>query len=552
MTLYVVFTGSANFRMNFWEANGKGLSATTRPRVEITAPTDLQAVEPGMSTITAEATDAENQITGVEFFIDGVSIGTDNTAPYSVDWTETEEDYYVVHAVATNDKGLTETSRKVRFTIGDFGIRPPWTTFGTPRRRRRSSSSAAPSRSGAAGSDVWQGTNQYGAVFLPGGAPENFEAIVKVASFDGTHNASKAGIMVRNDITAANTSPGYMVFAEKGNNETEFLHDAGGNGQLNNTGEPVATGCGLAAQPNWLKVRKVDKVFTVSCSKDGTAWTQVGAPTLIPSATASQDIGLFVVSHIAGTLATAEFTDWSLKAIEPEPEPEDPAPACAPGKSDEFNAAAVDAARWTTVRGTPTMSGGGAILPITNGDIDGANAGAISYLGQAAPTGAWTATTKVTLEQDNEWQYAGLLLHVDDDNYSKVTFTKNQNESRFFEFWSETGGARTGHGNNVTVPAATGTTVYVRMASNGTDLTASYSLDGETFTPLGTGPLKSGAKIGPVAAGDVDAQNKTAAFDWFRITPDGGGVDPGFDDDFEGAKLDGCRWDRSRAGSRAT
>ena len=205
----------------------------------------------------------------------------------------------------------------------------------------------------------------------------------------------------------------------------------------------------------------------------------------------------------------------------------------------------MNTARWTTVRGTPTVSGGSVNLPITNGDIDGANAGAISYLGQAAPAGAWTATTKLTLEQDNEWQYAGLLLHVDDDNYTKLAFTKHQNDSRFLEFWSETGGSRTGHGANITVPTTFGTTVYVRLTSDGTQLTAHYSTDGEAWTQVGTAaPLKAGAKIGPVAAGDVDAQNQTAAFDWFRFTPDGPGVDPGFDDEFDGPALDGCRWDK--------
>jgi PKD repeat protein len=546
MSLYVVFTGTANFRVNFWEVNGKGLSATTRPQVQITAPTDMQALEPGTSTLTATATDAENDVTSVEFFVDGQSVGTDNTAPYSVDWTETEEDYYVVHAVATNSAGLSKASRKVRFTVGEFGVRPPWTTFGNTTPDATFDQLGSNFKVSAAGSDVWQGTNQYGAVFLPGGTPENFEAVVKVASFDGTHAASKAGIMVRNDITQANDSPGYMVFSEKGNGDTEFMHDAGGNGHVNDTGEPVATGCGAGSEPNWLKVQKKNKVFTVWCSRNGTDWTQVGAPTLIPSAAAVQDIGLFVVSHIAGTLATAEFSNWELKEIDggTDPEPEDPAPSCAQLKSDEFDGSAVDAARWTTVRGTPTVGGGSVTLPITNGDIDGANQGAISYLGQPAPTGSWQATTKVTLEQDNEWQYAGLLLHVDDDNYSKVTFTKHSNDSRFFEFWSETGGSRTGHGSNVQVPAATGTTVYVRLAADGTQLTASYSLDGETFTPIGTGPLKTGAKIGPVAAGDVDAQNKTAAFDWFRITPDEPPADPGFDDEFDGDALDGCRWDK--------
>ena len=191
------------------------------------------------------------------------------------------------------------------------------------------------------------------------------------------------------------------------------------------------------------------------------------------------------------------------------------------------------------------MGDGSVVLPITNGDIDGPNTGAISYLGQAAPEGAWTATTKLTLEQDNEWQYAGLLLHVDDDNYTKLAFTKHQNDSRFLEFWSETGGSRTAHGGNTTVPATFGTTVYVRLISDGTQLTAQYSADGEAWTQVGTpAPLKAGAKIGPVAAGDVDAQNKAAAFDWFRMAPDEAGADPGADDPFDGSELDGCRWDR--------
>ena len=348
MALYVVFTGAANFRMNFWEVVGKGLSPTTRPQVRITSPTDLQAVEPGTSTLTAEATDAENDITAVEFFVDGESVGVDDTAPYSVDWTETEEDYYVVHAVATSDAGLTRASRKVRFTVGEFGVQPPWTTFGNTTPEATFDQLGSNFTVSAAGSDVWQATNQYGAVYLPGGTPENFEAIVKVASFDGTHPNSKAGIMVRNDITQAADSPGYMVFAEKGDGETEFMHDAAGNGQVNNDGEPVANGCGTGSEPNWLKVQKKNKVFTVWCSRDGTTWTQVGTPTAIPSAAATQDIGLFVVSHVAGTLATAEFSDWSLTEIDPGPDPEDPPPSCATTRSDEFDGGAVDAARWTT------------------------------------------------------------------------------------------------------------------------------------------------------------------------------------------------------------
>ena len=60
----------------------------------------------------------------------------------------------------------------------------------------------------------------------------------------------------------------------------------------------------------------------------------------------------------------------------------------------------------------------------------------------------------------------------------------------------------------------------------------------------GTAPLKTGGKLGLLAAGDTDAQNKTAAFDYFRVTPDAGGVRPAPNDEFDGSAIDGCRWDK--------
>jgi PKD repeat protein/glucose/arabinose dehydrogenase/type 1 glutamine amidotransferase len=540
MSLYLVFTGTANFRLNFLEFDGKGISPVAKPQVKLTSPADDQALEPGANTLTATATDAENAIAKVEFFVDGEKVGEDATAPSCVEWTETEEAAYVAHAVATNDEGLSSDSRKVGFTVGDVGIDPPFTTF--------ASTEADFGQLGetfsidAAGADVWQGTDQYGAIYDPAGAGENFVAQVKVDSFNGTHTAAKAGIMVRNDMTAPASAAGagYVVLAQKGNGQVEFLYDTDGNGQLD-SGPTVPVGAGA----KWLRLTKYGTRFIAEGSVDGTTWVPVGDVD-VPSAAAVQDIGMFVVSHIAGTKALGTFSGFSVdNDVEPPVDPGEPAPSCAGALSDEFDGDAVDEARWTTVRGAPTVSGGAAMLPVSNGDIDGTNQGAISYLGQAAPSGDWQATTKVTLSQDNEWQFAGLLLHVDDNNYSKVTFTKHSNDSRFFEFWSENNGTRQTHAGNVTVPAATGTTVYLRFAATGSTLHASYSYDGTAWTEMGTGaPLKANAKLGLVAAGDTDAQNQTAAFDWFRITPDEAGERPDPDDEFDGDALDGCRWDK--------
>ena len=550
MSLYLVFKGSANFRLNFWEIGGKGLSPDTRPSVRITSPTPMQALEPGPNTLVAEASDAENEITNVEFFIDGEKVGEDATAPYEVEWTETEEDYYVVHAVATNSAGLTSDSRRVRFTVGAFGVRPPWQTFesipdGQPEPAFDQLGNNFTVT--AAGADLWQATNQFGAVYLEDGAPENFVATVKVASFDGTHSNSKAGIIVRNDISGDPDGRGYLVVSEKGNGETEYMHDAGGNGQVNNTGEPVATACPGDNQPTWLKVEKYGTDFIVSCSKNGTDWTQVGARTTIPAAAEVQDIGLFVTSHISGTNATAQFTDWAIDTDPeiPDPDPEyDTPPSCSTGLSDEFDGP-LDESRWTVVRGAPATSNGNLILPVTNGDINEGNTGEISYAGQPVPSGDWQVETKIDIAHDNEWQHAALAQLVDDDNYIKFAATMNSSGTRFLEFQTETSGSRTWHGDNVNLPADAPSTIHLRLTRTGEELAASYSLDGTTWTPMGAAAtIKEGGTIGLLAAGDTDAQNVNAAVDYFRVTPEATGEDPGPDDTFDGSSLDGCRWDR--------
>ena len=551
LSLYLVFKGSANFRLNFWEIGGKGLSPVARPSVRITSPTPMQALQPGPNTLVAEATDAENAISKVEFFIDGEKVGEDTTAPYEVEWTETEEDYYVVHAVATNAEGLSSDSRRVRFTVGTFGVRPPWQTFESiPQGQPEPAFDQLGNNFTvtAAGADLWRSANEFGAVFLEEGAPENFVATVKVASFDGTHSNSKAGIIVRNDISGDPDGRGYLVVSEKGDGATEYMHDAGGNGQVNNEDEPVATGCPGDNQPTWLKVEKYGTDFIVSCSKNGTDWTQVGARTTIPAAAEVQDIGLFVTSHISSTNATAQFTDWAIDTDpdipDPEPEYDDPPSCVTGGLSDEFDGP-LSESRWTVRRGAAATSNGNLVLPVTNGDINEANTGEISYAGQPVPSGDWTVETKVDIAHDNEWQHAALAQLVDNDNYVKFAATMNASGTRFLEFQTETNGTRTWHANNINLPANAPSTIHLRLARTGDTLAASYSLDAATWTPVtGTATLKPSGTIGVLAAGDTDAQNVNAAVDYFRVTPDEVAEEPGPDDAFDGPALDGCRWDR--------
>ncbi|NEE03496.1 ThuA domain-containing protein [Phytoactinopolyspora halotolerans] len=542
-TLYAVFPDAGERRLNFIEADGQGVSPTTKPKVSITSPTADDELEPGEIEITAEAGDAENEITEVEFFVDGESIGADDTAPYAVTWDVAEEQRYQLTAVATNDQGASTTSRIVQVEVGDlFG---DWVTF--------SNADGAFDRPDtdtwvidSAGANMWQGTDQYSAAYLPAAGGEEWTATVKIESQTNSHNSAKAGLIVRNDVTQPGSSPGYAVMAMRAGNSFEWLRDTDGNGQLD-----ASTSAGTHGYPAWVRVVRDGDQYTSYWSKDGENFTQVGDPVTLSGAAAVQDIGVAVTAHSTTTRTEAAFSGFTLsdEAWTPDPDPDpEPGPTC-PGKgSDEFDGDALNTDRWTEVRGAeglpPTVADGALVLPVTNGDINEASTGPISYVGQPARDGEWEIETQVAIEHTREWQHAGLLVHGSDDDYVKLAFTRNNSGGRILEFQTEAGGSRTWH-DSITLPAEFPSTAHLRLASNGEQLTAAYSADGETWTGLdGTASMIDDATVGLMAAGDTGEPEVDAVFEHFTITPDAdddGQREPS--DEFDGDMVDGCRWD---------
>jgi hypothetical protein len=89
------------------------------PTVTITAPTANQAFPVGASiTISANATDPENQVAKVEFFVNGVKVGEDTTAPYSFTIPNAAQSVYNVSARVTDAQGLAVSSAAVRAIVG--------------------------------------------------------------------------------------------------------------------------------------------------------------------------------------------------------------------------------------------------------------------------------------------------------------------------------------------------------------------------------------------------------------------------------------------------
>ncbi len=81
--------------------------AGTPPTVALTSPANNASyTEPATITINADATDADGTITNVEFYRGATLIGSDNTAPYSVNWANAAAGNYTISAKATDNSGF--------------------------------------------------------------------------------------------------------------------------------------------------------------------------------------------------------------------------------------------------------------------------------------------------------------------------------------------------------------------------------------------------------------------------------------------------------------
>ena len=83
---------------------------TTPPSASMTAPASGTTVSGKTVTVSANAND-NVAVAGVDFLLDGVSIGVDNSAPYSIQWNTT-----------TTSNGLHTLSARATDTAGNFGV----------------------------------------------------------------------------------------------------------------------------------------------------------------------------------------------------------------------------------------------------------------------------------------------------------------------------------------------------------------------------------------------------------------------------------------------
>ncbi|MFF4488184.1 NEW3 domain-containing protein [Streptomyces sp. NPDC001544] len=162
----------------------------------------------------------------------------------------------------------------------------------------------------AAGSDVYGSNNGYGALYLPGAEQDGSSTTVRVTGQQYQNSGAKTGIMVRNDITAANSSPGYVTVGVSAKKGYFMQWDADGDGRLDSGTVANGSGVGKPVLPSWIRLVRSGTAYTGYYSTDGTVWTPLSTAN-IPSAAATQDVGLFGTAHNPGYPSEDDFADFT-------------------------------------------------------------------------------------------------------------------------------------------------------------------------------------------------------------------------------------------------
>ncbi len=286
-------------------------TASAPPTVALTNPTNGSTMTaPGSFALTADASDSDGSVSRVDFYAGSTLVGNAIAAPFTTTWTNVPVGTYVLTAVATDNSGTTGTSAPVTVTVTPAPLPDGWSN--TDVGSTGAIGSTTPTATGlsvtGAGADVWNTADafQYAYKTLTGDG----SIVARVASVQNVANWTKAGVMIRNSLSASAAQAFMLVSPGKGVAFQRRLTD--GAASLSTSGT-------FTTAPRWVKLTRTGSTVTAFESADGLTWSRVGADTFVMGPTV--DVGLAVSSHVNGTLATAVFDQIAITAALPNAAP---------------------------------------------------------------------------------------------------------------------------------------------------------------------------------------------------------------------------------------
>jgi large repetitive protein len=192
-------------------------------------------------------------------------------------------------------------SNGVPFTVTTSTTLPaPWLTqdVGGPAIAGQASYSAGTFSLSAGGVDIWGAADQFRFVYQPIDGDGQIDAFI--GSLTSADPWTKAGVMIRQDLTAGSTNVMAEASAANGMVFQSRVSPGG-----------VTTSLKLAgAAPHWVRLVRSGNTITGYHSTDGTAWTVMGSSTIAMATRVY--VGLALTSHNASAAASATFSNVTV------------------------------------------------------------------------------------------------------------------------------------------------------------------------------------------------------------------------------------------------
>lgn len=320
----------------------------------------------------------------------------------------------------------------------------------------------------AAGTDIWNADDQF--FFLSQQVTGDFELTTRVTGVENVHAWTKAGLMMRETLTAGSRHASVFVSAAKGIAMQYRASTSGASAQAAITG---------GAAPRWIRVTRQGSTFrTFVGSADGTSWTQLGSVNIAMAATIH--VGLALTSHDAARLATATFEGTLGRALETAPPPPPP-PTGVWGSAD---IGAVGRA------GSAVETEGGYRVSASGADIWN-NADAFHFVRQFA-AGDWDVDATVTaVDFVHAWTKAGVMIRETLDAGSKhAAMYVSPGKGMSFQYRTSTNGS-SGAGVGVAGVAPQ----RLRISRRGATFTGYYQAADGSWVQVGTVTISMGANV---------------------------------------------------------
>ncbi|MEU4388965.1 NEW3 domain-containing protein [Promicromonospora sp. NPDC023805] len=155
--------------------------------------------------------------------------------------------------------------------------------------------------------------DSYGTIYEDAAAGTTSTVTARVTAYDQVVGSSKAGIVLRNDLTEAGTGQGYVSLMVQSEGVTLF-NDSNGDGKVD---EFYPLRSGPTTGPLWLRLTRDGGSVKGSYSADGVTWTVLAQTLTLNNPTANLDAGLIYVPDTGTTptspKGTASFDSFSVE-----------------------------------------------------------------------------------------------------------------------------------------------------------------------------------------------------------------------------------------------